>query len=559
MGCINHYIQINISKMKKYKYIYIITSFLMLFLIAGCSEEILEENPTEFLTESNTFTSEEGFEAGLVSMYSGVRDDLFGGGVVSFFDHFGTDITTGGEIGFLTTYDLLTPIWFQDYKWNWAYLTTLPSANMVIQNIDNIEWSSEENKNRVLAEARFGRAYVYNVLANSFGGVPIVSEVASTPKLDYVRASRLEVLEFARQDLMFAAANLPSVALQDGRASSAAANHLLTEVYLSMGRESGDASFYDSAIQAASNVIDGGDYQLITERFGSAADQPGDYYSDIFKAGNQDRASGNTEVIFTVQFQFGTPGGQGPNSNGNFNLRVFGPRYFDLLDPNGEPGFILTTDSIGRGIGWARLTPYFYEQVLSDPNDMRNSQYNIRRDWYYNNPDSEFFGQLFDPESNPFFGLDRRDTIQRYFPMIRKVEGPLLNGPTSGGMYNDHIVMRLSETYLLRAEAYMLAGNTAAAAEDINVVRTRANATPITAADVDIDFILDERARELIVEEQRRRTLSRTNMLYDRVSRFAWLESIRTSVQPFHNLLPIPQSAIDANTGAKLEQNPGYN
>jgi len=530
----------------------------MLSIIAGCSEDILNENPTEFLTESNTFSNEEGFEAGLVSVYSGIRDDLFGASVISFFDHFGTDITTGGEIGFLTTYDLLTPTWFQDNKWNWAYLTTLPSANMVIQNIDNIEWSSEEEKNRVLAEARFGRAYVYNVLANSFGGVPIVSEVSSTPKLDFVRASRLEVLEFARQDLEFAAANLPSVALQEGRASSAAANHLLAEVYLSLGRESGDASFYNSAAQAASNVIDGNDYQLITSRFGSAMDQPGDHYSDIFMAGNQDRSAGNTEVIFAIQFQFGTPGGQGPSSNANFNLRVFGPRYFDLLDPNGDPGFILTADSIGRGIGWARLTPYFYDQVLSDPNDMRNSKYNIRRDWYYNNPASEFFGQLFNPETNPFFGLDRRDTIQRFFPMIRKLEGPLLNGPTSGGTYNDHIIMRLSETYLLRAEAHMMAGDAAAAAADINVVRARANATPITAGDVDIDFLLDERARELVTEEQRRRTLCRTNMLYERVRRFAWLESMRNSVQPFHNFLPIPQSAIDANTGAPLEQNPGY-
>ena len=73
--------------------------------------------------------------------------------------------------------------------------------------------------------------------------------------------------------------------------------------------------------------------------------------------------------------------------------------------------------------------------------------------------------------------------------------------------YRDVYALRLAETYLLRAEAYLGAGNIAQAAEDINVVRRRAEAPPVSSAEVDIDYILDERARELHLEENRLLTL----------------------------------------------------
>jgi hypothetical protein len=141
------------------------------------------------------------------------------------------------------------------------------------------------------------------------------------------------------------------------------------------------------------------------------------------------------------------------------------------------------------------------------------------------------------------------------------------------GIYNTGIVwkdiyaMRLAETYLLRAEAYLGKGDKQKAADDINVVRARANATPVDADDVDIDFILDERARELAVEEMRSCTLMRLGLLYDRVKKYSYIlwadgsvEATKenTTIQPHNNLWPIPQTAIDLNSEATLEQNPGY-
>ena len=79
----------------------------------------------------------------------------------------------------------------------------------------------------------------------------------------------------------------------------------------------------------------------------------------------------------------------------------------------------------------------------------------------------------------------------------------------------------------------------------------------ITASDVTIDFILDERLRELGIEEKRRLTLSRMGKLYERTVKYNVYNA--PNIREHHQLYPIPQSEIDANVGAVLEQNPGYN
>ncbi len=124
--------------------------------------------------------------------------------------------------------------------------------------------------------------------------------------------------------------------------------------------------------------------------------------------------------------------------------------------------------------------------------------------------------------------------------------------------------MRVAETYLLRAEAYFRKGNLAKAAEDINVVRSRAHAVNIQSSDVTEDFILDERSRELVVEEPRLRTLIRMGRLVDRVMKYNSRPSVTngpssgTTIRDFNKFWPIPQKVIDANTGADFKQNPGY-
>jgi hypothetical protein len=116
--------------------------------------------------------------------------------------------------------------------------------------------------------------------------------------------------------------------------------------------------------------------------------------------------------------------------------------------------------------------------------------------------------------------------------------------------------MRLSETYLLLAEAQWMQDKASEAASSLNVVRGRANASLVDAADVTLDYILDERARELIGEEDRRVTLVRTGTLIDRVK--AHNPVTAPYIQNHNMLLPIPQTQIDLNKDAELTQNPGY-
>ena len=93
------------------------------------------------------------------------------------------------------------------------------------------------------------------------------------------------------------------------------------------------------------------------------------------------------------------------------------------------------------------------------------------------------------------------------------------------------------------------------AADAINVIRKRANAPEITAKDATIDFLLDERIRELVGEELRRFTLVRTGKLVERVKKY---NPHSNTMDEHHTLWPIPQTIIDSNTGAEFPQNPGY-
>lgn len=334
---------------------------------------------------------------------------------------------------------------------------------------------------------------------------------------------------------------------REGHIIKAAADHLLSEVYISL-------KDYDSAIASATAVVNAGLFRLMTTRFGTQANIPGDPYSDLFLDGNQNRSSGNLESIYVIQIEDVTPGGAS-GAAGNTWLRAWGPRYWSITDPAGKSGMIVS-DSMGRGVGWIRPNSYLlYDVWRSDfNNDIRNSPFNIRRQFVYNNPASAHFGKIVEAKTADL------DTMVYIFPTLRKIEGKLgrTSANTTGRTFKDVMVFRLAETYLLRAEAYLMKGDKVNAAANINVVRSRAKASLVDPTNVDIDYILDERARELYVEEPRRRTLIRLGKLIERVKKYNLRAETRNSIQEKHQWFPIPQSAIDANYGARLEQNTGY-
>jgi hypothetical protein len=122
--------------------------------------------------------------------------------------------------------------------------------------------------------------------------------------------------------------------------------------------------------------------------------------------------------------------------------------------------------------------------------------------------------------------------------------------------YNDQIYLRLAETYLLLAEAQFRLNDPDGAATTINVLRARAHASAVSASDISLDFILDERSRELITEEHRRYTLLRTHTWFERTKLYN--KYTGALIVPRDTLLPIPQTVIDANLTREMPQNPGY-
>ncbi len=546
----------------------------MFAVFSACDEDQLIETPLDFLSPEISYVSPSDIEAALVPNYAILRE--LNDGQNNVLMHSGTDLCMSARspatsrLGDYRT-GLIPSAGVASYFWR-RYYSMIFNANVILSRIDGIEYSSDETKNLHIAEARFFRGYAYRSLANLYGGVPIVLEEINSPRRDFVRAPLQETLDQAIQDLEFAASNLPDVTgvVTDGRLSNAAARHILAELYITNGE-------LDKAIAAASAVIDDPSISLMTSRFGNRATDDGDPYWDLFQRFNQNRSSGNTEGILVLQQEFNVPGGtdiisgRGPDFRYE---RFYGCLYWFLNDPDGEKIFFgPTSDNGGRPVGFIRPTPYFTHTIWGGGNwdvDQRNHERNIQRDWVSNNPSSAFFGQnISDFPQSWFDGLSEQDTLRDFYPNVTKIStkndhpDEVLADPATGRMANtsgstiaDWYLIRVAETYLLRAEAYLAQGNTSAAAADINMLRNRASAIPVTEGNVNIDYILDERMRELNYEENRRMTLSRLNLLYDRTvigNPFSGL-----TIEPFNNLFPIPFSEIERNTLEVLVQNPGY-
>lgn len=540
---------------------------LITLSVAGCQESYLDEKPLDLFSPENLLVDKAGFEAVIYALHTDARNEE--GGQVPVLAT-GTDIAVfGGNDGrFYNNYKEVTPTSEHvNQWWEWAYTRVIKDANLIITRAENpaIKWTEAE-KNAIVAEARFFRAYAYNTLVNLYNGVPIVDKELTQPKYDFVRASRLEVLKFVESDLDFAVQYLPNVvndANKAGRIFKAAAYHLLSEVCISLGLETKTGTYFDKAIQSATKVIDGscGEYKLMINRFGDLK-RVGDVFSDLFWTGQQNRASGNLETIWALQFEYNTPGGA---TGSNVHVRWWGPKFEDVTDPTGKK--MLVNDSLGRSQGAVRPNNYYFYDIWKDDwNDMRNSKFNIRRNWFWNNPASaSYLGKevktLVEGGKMYILKLDGTksdkvvDSVRAFYPQIRKIEGLMPNGPANGRTDNDQYRMRLAETYLLRAEAYFHKGDLVSAANDINVVRARAKAKLATSGQITLDYILNERARELTVEEHRRKTLCRLNVLVPRVRKYAMKCK---DIEDYHQWFPIPQKAIDANRGAKLAQNPGY-
>jgi starch-binding outer membrane protein, SusD/RagB family len=555
---------------------------MIALLNGGCKEEdFLNEVPQDFYSPENSYQTEANFNAAMTDLYARVRAiQSVSGGADFYSEVLGTDVAfnarldAGSRIGDYNA--AITPTggipkehWTRWYK-------IISNANTIISRLSTSKLTAIQ-QTVIGAEAKLFRAWAYSRLAHLFGGVPLILEESTVPKKDFVRASREDVLKQVVLDATDAATNLPNVAVvKDGKVSKAVANHLLSETYIAL-------KDYDKAIAAATEVIQNSSLSLMKDRFGSLKASPGDVFYDLFRVGNQNRKTGNTESIWVIQYELDIIGGAITSSGSALNNleRCVAPACFSIVDSTGKGALLdnvsaSTLNSGGRGVGFVQPSNYFIYTIWGlDPTkdnrtitstDIRTSSFNIIRDFKYTNPLSP---GLLGKSLIDFPAPNWKTAAFRWYPFPSKVTTPgqhplgviadatkLTLKTTAGPTFRDMYLIRLPETYFLRAEAYFLKGNLQAAADDLNVVRNRAKATPIVATDVTLDFILDERARELTFEEDRRVLLNRTGKLVERVKLYNPLN--KGNINTWNNLFPIPFSEIEANKDAKLEQNAGY-
>lgn len=533
--------------------------------ITGCSKTRLDEDTSGVLTADQLFKTKEGFENALNGLYAEVRRYRSGNtlndinNIMNVQSVAGTDIAYGNYRD--PTMDVFN-LWnqnnnpsFNHYSRVFAWLyETINAANTVVDRaaIAGINWTEEE-KNRIAAEARLVRAWCYRHLTYLWGDVPLTLEESTGDNIrtDWERTPVAEVRKAMEQDLVFAEEHLPDVGASDAKLIKGIAQHFLAELYLATGE-------YDKAKIVAERVINNPNYKLITARYGVNASKPGTPFTDMFIDGNVLRSQGNTEALWVIQNELLTPGGEG----NTMMRRAWLNRYYSF-SLGGKSPFVVSKEFGGRGIG--RLAPTRFALSLYEPGDDRGSEYAWRYYYTINNPNGIPSG------TNPRTGAPYKmgDTIymkesgnetlnNANWPSTRKWD--YAQDPPQELVdreYNDQVFLRVAETYLVLAEANVMLNDPQGAADAINALRTRANAPQVSAGQMSIDFVLDERSRELFSEEDRRYALLRTGK---------WLERVRLhnkiaspNVTERDRLLPIPQDVIDANLTRVFPQNPDYN
>lgn len=584
-----------------------ILGFMTISLTSCNDSDFLEEKPETFYTVDNIFTGQDQVDQVISTCYLRVRHmfcpynnwgeldqwsyrmgngtDMFDVPTIRYSYRFNDYAILNSESGvYRTVYS------------NYYYLITSANTAIYAANKDGITWDSEASKKASIAEARFFRAFAYRNLGELYGGVPLVTETTTSPRYDYSRSTRMETYQYAIDEMEDIINDVPESA-EAGRIVRAVVQHNLSQLYIDKGvlleaEGKSGAEAYQKAVQYASAVIDGGRYHLMTERFGSRKnDDPvfyyansasgqtpdhtyasagypaeGNVYWDLFQEGNQDYQDGNMEAIWVSQSDYNLYKQEGDDFR-LYYAAIYGPVFRD------QGGSYLNgnMEDVG-GLGMVQVCPTFYtrdkiyEGKWSD--DMRNSEAVFKRNFIGNIPGTEYYGKLVPwnllyKEEN---GVLNDAAATMLYPVSCKIGGDQYTGIADGqnytALFRDDYLLRLPETILLRAEAYWRLGNNTQAANDINMLRNRAKCSYlVTESDINVDLILDERARELVYEESRWNTLLRMggSLAIERIKKYSYWPCAESSLTgKSFEVWPIPQSVIDVNKDIVLEQNKGW-
>ncbi|MCK9640363.1 MAG: RagB/SusD family nutrient uptake outer membrane protein [Prolixibacteraceae bacterium] len=255
------------------KKIFFISLVLAIIATTSCKES-LTEVPKDFYTPENSYTTKPQFESALANIYLSVRTGIYCAPTAigeRSVDLLGIDIDladcgTNSAASKLQLFNWSTMNADNSFvsKWWTQFYSWISQANAIIDRADQptAVWASAADKNAIVGEAKFLRAFAYHFMANMWGGVPLVLHETKAPKFDYVRATQAEIFQQCKADLTEAVKYMPTIdQLKGGRAPREAAYQLLSEINISM-------KDYQGAIDAATAVINNGKSSLMTTKFG---------------------------------------------------------------------------------------------------------------------------------------------------------------------------------------------------------------------------------------------------------------------------------------------------
>ncbi|MDX2250199.1 MAG: RagB/SusD family nutrient uptake outer membrane protein [Bacteroidia bacterium] len=553
---------------------------LLCFSFISC-ENFLKEELISDVSAGTYYTTVQGFEDAVKATYSEMK--FFWGPERGFtMTAFGTDVHTNGADGSfkaINRYDggLSSADAFIQDTWRDFY-RGINQANAAINRSEGIEMDETLKANR-LAEVRFLRALYYFTLVQFYGDIHLSLEETEGVQVEANRTPAADIYKAIIADLEVAVATLPATQNDYGRATKPAAEFLLAKVYATRGYQPyKEASDFANAEALMTSVISNYGFSLL------------DSFDKLWNQDNQR----NSEVIFAVQ-----------NSKALADTRIDtegnrGHLYF-LMEYDIRPGMTRDTQN---GRPWKRFRPTDF--ALSLWNRDIDSRYDMsyQHAWISNNAatipkwtqaeadaghvsaslvgqrkyalgDTAFF--IPGPGKDQLWPADRKaksryivytkdNYDEKVFPTLKKFQDPRRPDRQHEPGSRDLVLMRLADAYLMRAEVRFMQNKLDEAAADINMVRERA-AWPgkeaemmITSGDVTIDYILDERARELDGEMHRWFDLARVKI--NGVSKL--VERVRLhnpqaapNIKDYHIFRPIPQNQIDRTLGG-YKQNCGY-
>ena len=611
--------------MKKNIYISVIAALFAGFTLTACSDFLDAENKTAGGKTADEYFGNDA-SALLTSAYESLKayaysPDLFSRGTDLYIHTRGKTATVFDSFTFTPEDNTIKSFYSNVYK-------TINYANGVIF------YAGEGSKEG--QEARFLRAYGYYLLTQHFGGVPYVTEYINSAETSYPRTPLNECYSNMIADLteLYNSSSLDSQN-HEGHASKQAVAALLAKVYLAAGWDIdtslgdaakgtysvGNTSNFSQAAAWAEKAINGVSLTMS--------------FQDKWYPTNE----GNAEEIFSIQYE--RNGYPGDVTEGGHNMQNGFGGYYGNYDASGlknvgsedqqseksmylfEKGdnrydatfmtvmYNATKDAAGKA-AWgtegyyayynvADLSkfpickvyfPYYYteaeveawiaeheSQLIADKDVYANSDVRISlltlpsvTTWTYAQ------------DSNGDVKLQKGKTpIADYNVQtsngtcVKKFDDPNSDYASGNQDYRDIVVFHVSDMYLIAAEAYLMAGQTAQALEKVNAVRARAGLAALTSFGAyqpeyatsgsftinDIDLILDERARELYAEGHRWMDLRRTKQLVRYNVEFSEYVSSADAMKGADGairwLRPIPANEISANTGITMEdQNPGY-